>query len=150
MISESIKLRNDGGSLWVDVSINGKKSEEFVVDSGASLISIPIRMATALGIEPKDSDPDVTVSLADGSTVDGKRIKIGNVRVGKFVVEEVECVVLGPEAVAAPPLLGLSFLGQFKFEVDTSKSELKLVKVDSGEQRPATKGKAKSKVKKKA
>jgi aspartyl protease family protein len=150
MISESIKLRNDGGSLWVDVSINGKKSEEFVVDSGASLISIPIKLATTLGIEPKDTDPDVTVSLADGSTVDGKRIKIENVRVGKFVVEEVECVVLGPEAIAAPPLLGLSFLGQFKFEVDTSKNELKLVKVDSGEQRPATKGKTKSKVKKKA
>jgi clan AA aspartic protease (TIGR02281 family) len=149
MISESIKLRNDGGSLWVDVSINGKKSEEFVVDSGASSISIPVRMATALGIEPKDSDPDVTVSLADGSTVDGKLIKIENVRVGKFVVEQVECVVLGPEAIAAPPLLGLSFLGQFKFEVDTSKSELKLVKVDSGEQRPATKAKGKVKTKKK-
>lgn len=139
MISESIKLRNDGVSLWVDVSINGKKSEEFVVDSGASSISIPVRMATALGIEPKDSDPDVTVSLADGSTVDGKLIKIENVRVGKFIVEQVECVVLGPEAIAAPPLLGLSFLGQFKFEIDTSKNELKLVKVDSGEQRPATK-----------
>jgi clan AA aspartic protease (TIGR02281 family) len=150
MISESIKLRNDGGSLWVDVSINGKKSEEFVVDSGASSISIPVRMATALGIEPKDSDPDVTVSLADGSTVDGKLIKIENVRVGKFVVESVECVVLGPEAIAAPPLLGLSFLGQFKFEVDTSKSELKLVKVDSGEQRPATKAKGKVKTKKKS
>jgi len=76
-------------------------------------------------------------------------IKLASVRVGKFTVEDVECCVLGREAPDAPPLLGMSFLGQFKFEVDAQQAELKLVKVDSGEPVPKEKSGPKSKMKKK-
>jgi hypothetical protein len=76
-------------------------------------------------------------------------IKLDSVRVGKFTVQDVECCVLGPDARDAPPLLGMSFLGQFKFEVDANQAELKLLKVDSGEPQPKDKSKDKAKAAKK-
>ena len=58
---------------------------------------------------------------------------IPSVRVGKFVVEKVECAVLGEEAVNAEPLLGMSFLGHFKFELDSDAKTLTMVKIAGAE-----------------
>jgi hypothetical protein len=51
-----------------------------------------------------------------------------------------------PRAVNAPALLGMSFLDQFKFEIDSEKMELKMLKVDSGEKK-ASPSKSKKPVK---
>ena len=59
-------------------------------------------------------------------------VTVPSLRVGKFTVDNVRCAVLGPEATEAEPLLGLSFLKQFRFEIDTQKSTLTMVKVDEG------------------
>lgn len=144
VISESIALENERGNFWVNVAINGKPVEKMVVDSGATAISLSTDMAKKLEIEPKASDPDITVGLADGRRIPGKLVKLASVRVGKFTAENVDCIVLGEEATEAPPLLGMSFLGQFKFELDATQAQLKMVKVDSGEPAPsATKSKKK-------
>ena len=60
-------------------------------------------------------------------------MKLASVRVGKFTVENVECAVLGDDAVAAEPLLGMSFLEHFKFEVDAAARKLTMVKVSGTE-----------------
>jgi aspartyl protease family protein len=146
--SEAIRLENEGSSLWVSVTINGKHKQRMVVDSGASIISLPDKMARDMGLDQKDGEPMV-VGLADGSEVRATRIKLDSVKVGQFTVEDVECCVLGPEARDAPPLLGMSFLGQFKFEVDAQQAELKLLKVDSGEPVPKEKPREKMKATKK-
>lgn len=130
ILSETIKLTDDGGTFLVSVLIDGKHTKEMVVDSGASAISLPFAMAKEMGLEPTSGDRKVRVSLADGSEVEGFLKTIPTVRVGKFTVEDVECVVLSPVAVKAPPLLGMSFLGNFKFEIDKNRAELKMVKID--------------------
>lgn len=86
-----------------------------------------------MGIEPNSQDEKVVVSLADGSQVPGTRKVLESVRVGKFTVENVECIILDPIAVRAPALLGMSFLGHFKFELDAQKGELMMVKVETEE-----------------
>jgi len=143
VISETLALENERGNFWVNVAINGKPVEKMVVDSGATTISISTDMAKKLGIELKSTDPDITVGLADGRRIPAKLTRLETVRVGKFTADNVECVVLGEEATEAPPLLGMSFLGQFKFELDAAQSQLKMVKVDSGEPAPSTKVKKK-------
>ncbi len=143
VISESIGLENDRGNFWVNVAVNGKPVERMVVDSGASSISLAASLARKLGVEPKSGDPDIMVGLADGRRIPAKLIRLESVRVGKFTAEDVECVVLGDEATEAPPLLGMSFLGQFKFELDAAQSQLTMVKVDSGEPAPTAKGRKK-------
>jgi aspartyl protease family protein len=147
--SEAIKLDNEGNSLWVNVTVNGKHKKRMIVDSGANTLSLPDKMVRDMGIETRSAGVPVTVSLADGREVPATLIKLDSIRVGKFTVDDVECCVLGPEAPDAPPLLGMSFLGQFKFEVDAQQAELKLVKVDSGEPAPKEKPGSKGKMKRK-
>lgn len=148
--SEAIKLENERNSLWVAVTINDKHKSRMLVDSGASTISLSNKMARDMGIKLETEGIPARVSLADGRVVPATMVKLDSIRVGRFTAEDVECCVLGPEAPDAPPLLGMSFLGQFKFEVDADKAELKLVKVDSGEPPPKDlKDKAKAAKKKK-
>jgi clan AA aspartic protease (TIGR02281 family) len=115
------------------------------VDSGATSMTLPYQMAKDFGLEPKSSDPKIMCVLADGSKVPATMTKLSSVRVGKFTVEDVECAVFDPKAVNAAALLGMSFLGNFTVEIDKQKSELRMVKVDSGD---APKGKAGTKGKK--
>ncbi len=130
ILSETIKLTEDGGTFLVSVLIDGKHTKELVVDSGSTSISLPYEMAKEMGLEPESGDRKIKVQLADGSLVDAFEKNIPSVRVGKFTVENVDCIVLSPVAIKAPALLGMSFLGNFKFEIDKNKAELKMVKID--------------------
>ncbi|HEX5105837.1 MAG TPA: retropepsin-like aspartic protease [Pirellulaceae bacterium] len=130
VLSESIPLRDSGGGTFhVSVVVNGKEQQEMVLDSGASLISLPLALAERFGLKPSDKDPTIVLQLADGREIEGRLMKLKSVRVGKFSVEDVECAVLGEDAIRAEPLLGMSFLGNFKFEVDATAKELTMVKV---------------------
>ena len=133
VLSESIPLRRDrGDSFWVSVVVNGEKTKEMIVDSGASIVMFPAAMAKELGIEVGSQDPEIVLVLADGSRITAREVTVPSLRVGKFTVDKVRCAVLGLDATEAEPLLGLSFLKQFRFEIDTQKSTLTMVKVDEG------------------
>jgi aspartyl protease family protein len=130
VLSEEIPLRQvDGGSLIVSVVIDGKHTQDMVLDSGANLLTLPQQVADQCGITPGADDPRIVLSLADGSRITGHLVTIGSVRVGKFTAENVQCAVLGSEAVNAPSLLGMSFLEHFKFQVDAGKGTLKMVQI---------------------
>lgn len=137
--SEAIRLDKEHNTLWVDVTINGTHRHRMIVDSGANTVTLSDKAARDMGIKVDGSGEPMNFQVADGSVVSGMIIKLDSVRVGRFTVEDVECCVLGPEARNAPLLLGMTFLGQFKFEVDANQSELKLLKVDSGEPPPKEK-----------
>ena len=132
VLSEAIPLREEQfGTLLVSVVVDGKYTEEMIVDSGASSILLPAKTANKLGVEVKADAPLITLVMADGREIQGKRVVLAKVRVGKFTVENVEAVVLGANAVAAEPLLGMSFLGHFKFEVNSQQRKLTMVKVET-------------------
>ncbi|QDU27521.1 hypothetical protein ETAA8_26090 [Anatilimnocola aggregata] len=130
ILSENIPLRDDDDTLWASVMINGKHTKEMVVDSGATSLALPYEMAKEMGIEPNSTDQPIRLILADGREIPGFRKTLSSVRVGKFLVENVECVVMDQVAIKAVPLLGMSFLGNFKFEVDKARAILKMVKID--------------------
>jgi aspartyl protease family protein len=131
VLSDEIPLRGDGSNtLLVSVSFNGKYVKELFVDSGASLISLPHKMARDVGLNPESSDDEVTLVLADGSQVRGKRLTIPKVRVGKFELDNVPCVVMPANLPEAAPLLGMSFLGEFTFKIDADQKKLTMTKID--------------------
>ena len=101
------------------------------LDPGSSLVVLPKKDAEDLGIATTDTDPTLTLILADGNRISAKEVVIPELRVGKFVVENVRCAVLGPEATEAEAMLGMSFLENFKFEIDAQSSKLTMIKVDS-------------------
>src|SRR4029450_5531252 len=104
--SDAIKLENETNSLWVNVTINDKHKKRMIVDSGATTISLPDKMARDMGTKAAADGVPVMVGLADGRKVPATMIKLDSVKVGKFTAQDVECCVLGPEASDAPGLLG--------------------------------------------
>ena len=130
VLSESIKLRREGKTYYVDVVVAGKPPREFVVDSGANTVSLPWRLAGELSLTPGAAAPKVRCSLADGREVDAHRVVAKNMRVGKFAAENVDCLVMPAELDDAPPLLGMSFLGNYSFRIDPQAATMTLTKVE--------------------
>ena len=125
VISEKIDLRRGSGNLWyVPVVFNDGHVQEMAIDTGASVIAMPWSVAKAAGMTPTEDDPTIHVSVADGRQVPAKEVTAKKVRVGKFTVEDVRCCVMPEEFHEAPCLLGLSFMGNFSFKIDTAEGKL--------------------------
>jgi aspartyl protease family protein len=136
VLSESIPITGDADLPKVSAFIDGKYQTEMVVDSGSSVVMLPWAVAAKYGLKPTDKDPQIKLVLADGREIDGWAKVIPSLRVGKFEVDKVECAVLGEDAIKAEPLLGMSFLRHFKFELDTNAKTLTMVKVAGAEVPP--------------
>lgn len=130
VFSESIPLDVQGNSMYVDVVV-GRKTTRMVVDSGASLISLPTRTAAELDIVVPSDAANVTLVVADGREIAGRKFVLDRVRVGEFEAQDVDVVVLDEAASEAEPLLGMSFLGKFKFEIDLADKSLKLLRIET-------------------
>ena len=128
VFSENIPLDVKGNSLYVDVVL-GKEVVRMVVDSGATMICLPAKLAGDLGIEVPPDARKMRLVLADGRSIPAAGVTLPRVRIGEFEVVDVDAAVLDTTAVNAEPLLGMSFLGQFKFEIDTAERTLKLLRV---------------------
>lgn len=130
IFSESIPLEVDRRSLYVDVVV-GKKTTRMVVDSGATMVCLPIKIATELGITVPVDAREMSLVLADGRSIPARGVTLPRVRVGEFEMENVDAAVLDAVANDAEPLLGMSFLGNFKFEINTADKTLKMLRVDA-------------------
>ncbi len=89
--------------------INGR-SISFMVDTGASYVSVSASDAERLGVNLKAAQP-IVMGTANGST-QAWRVKLNSVRIGNTTVHEVDAVVMP----ASMPfvLLGNSFLTRFQ------------------------------------
>ncbi|MGD9770022.1 MAG: TIGR02281 family clan AA aspartic protease, partial [Pseudolabrys sp.] len=83
--SRSVVLRRgNGGHFWTDARVDGRRIE-FVVDTGASTISLRESDAARLGLRPASRDYTVKVNTANGisraAPVLLRRVEIGDVTV---------------------------------------------------------------------
>ena len=135
VLSESISLRKGPGGLWVvSVVFNGQGPVDMAIDTGASVVVLPWKTAQAVGLVPKPQDPRLSMQIADGTVVEGRRVMAESARVGKFTAEKVECAVLPEQMPNATPLLGLSFFKHFTYKIDTANAKLVMSKVVAEEQ----------------
>jgi len=132
---ERIPLRGDSGTFYATVVVNGEHTAEMVVDSGASMITLPFTLASRMGMEPRADDQRILLTIADGSTITGYVKTAKSVRVGTFELNDVRCAVLGPDATNAEPLLGMSFLGEFQFDLDAADETLGLIRIEEPKSR---------------
>jgi clan AA aspartic protease (TIGR02281 family) len=125
VLSEAIPLRRGEGGLWYLTAVfNGQKPQEMAIDTGASVVALPWEVAATLGLAPGENDPGMLVEVADGRTVEAKRVLAETVRVGKFTAKNVECAVMPGGLPNTTPLLGLSFFKHFSFKIDSAKGQL--------------------------
>src|SRR5882672_6399459 len=111
--NQSATLTADArGHFVVDGQINGG-AMRFLVDTGATAISLSSADATRLGIDYRKGQPG-SMGTANG-TVAAYRVKLDTVRVGDIVVNNIDAAVIeGNEMPFA--LLGMSFLNRMEMK----------------------------------
>lgn len=125
--SEKIKLETYGGVFKVWVKI-GKVNQHFILDSGASDISLSKSSERKLiekgAIKREDYIEPALYKLADGSIIKCRRVILQEMTIGGFKLKNIRASIGVSDS---PLLLGRSFLDKFrKWSVDNSTNELHL------------------------
>jgi hypothetical protein len=121
-----IPLVKMSGGLIAPVVINNTLKLNFIVDSGASDVSIPANVFSSLVRANTVTQADITgvrnYKNADGEVFQSKTFVIRSLKIGNIEAPRVQAKVSPSNA---PPLLGQSFLKRFKsWSIDNSTQEL--------------------------
>ena len=121
-----ITVTRNGGTFTVPVEINGRITLDFIIDSGASDVSIPADVFSTLvrtgTIKESDITGTQTYALADGSQSQSATFLLRSLNVGGRTVENVRGRVAPAKG---DLLLGQSFLGRFRsWSIDNKTNEL--------------------------
>lgn len=111
-----VRLPSDKtGHYMATVEIEGR-SLRMMVDTGATVVALSNRDATALGLNPLPSDFKHKMITANGQILVA-RLQLREVRLGNILIRDVAAAVL-PAGIETASLLGMSFLGKLRsFEV---------------------------------
>ena len=104
-----------GGMFKVSVKINGV-ALPFVVDTGATSISIDTAMAQQIGLQYQNGRP-VNLSTANG-VIRGWLVKLDSVTAGPITLYGVEATVSEGPGTGGTGLLGMSFLNRVEMKRD--------------------------------
>jgi aspartyl protease family protein len=116
-----VLMAGSDGHFMTTGQINGKTTQ-FMVDTGASVISMSAADADRMGVDYK-SGRTVQLSTANGMTV-GWQVNLGSVRVGDVEVFNVPAVVASRDMPFV--LLGNSFLT--RFQMNRTNEEMVLIR----------------------
>jgi aspartyl protease family protein len=111
--SRSLEIKaGQGGHFATDARVDGRRIA-FVVDTGASQITIRASDAARLGFHPSQRDYKYRIHTANGegraAMVDLNMVELGNI-----VVRDIRALVVPDEALSVN-LLGMSFLSRVRW-----------------------------------
>jgi clan AA aspartic protease (TIGR02281 family) len=113
--AETVALTREHGAFVLPVVINGQITRNFMIDSGASDVTISAAVLAALAragtIATSDFLDSQVYQLADGSKTRTRRVRIRSLQVGGVELRDV-IVSVAPHADLL--LLGQSFLGRLQ------------------------------------
>lgn len=117
-----------GRMIMVEALLNNKVKASLMVDTGASCVKISRRIAEELGIKITGAkERMIRFQVADGRLVDAEYIVLDSVNVQGVKLRNVgAAVTLSPEGDTEDGLLGMSFLKNFKFQIDNVSKKLTL------------------------
>ncbi len=118
-----IPFVRDGSLMRVDVRLNDQLSAPFLIDTGASGVSLPSHVAEQLGIRVRPDTPHINVITAAGM-VARPVVTLQSVQLGRARVENLEATINPAMEVG---LLGGTFFNNFVYQVDAAASEILLV-----------------------
>ena len=120
----SIDLVRKGELSLIEVILDGKIKQHFIVDTGASFTMINRATAKELGITVDENTPFIPVITAS-SLIFTPLVTLRSIRVGKAEVENVDVLIHDlPSDLAG--LLGNSFLNKFKVMIDSVNGKITL------------------------
>ena len=105
--STAVMSADSRGHFFANGQINGG-SVRMVVDTGASVVAIPLNDAIRLGIDYSKGE-ETSMNTANGLAAAWK-VKLDTIRVGNITMNGIDAVVM--EGGNMPVLLGMSFLNR--------------------------------------
>jgi clan AA aspartic protease (TIGR02281 family) len=118
-----IPFERRGTLMWVSAVVNDRQPVPFLIDTGASGVSLPSAVVDSLGIRIRPDTPRATVSTANGY-VRVPVVEIASIQLGNARVEGLHATVNPSMSVG---LLGGSFFNNYKYSVDIAAGVITLV-----------------------
>jgi clan AA aspartic protease (TIGR02281 family) len=115
-----------GNMMIVEVTLNDRVTAPFVVDTGASDVSIPTELANQLGIRVGPDTPYRRYTTANG-IIAKPVITLESVQAGEARLEQVTASISASMQIG---LLGGAFFNNFTLQIDPAASALTLVRND--------------------
>ncbi len=122
--SLNVPHESANGHMILKVRINDTTEGRFLLDTGASYVTLSQSMAKRLNLN-LSSSLSIPLTLADGSIIDGKTVILNSMRVGDVQANRVTAVILpSPPGKGIDGLLGMSFLREFVINFDPANEKL--------------------------
>jgi len=115
------------GSIDVEAVINGTFTQKFILDTGASYVTIPSATAEALGLKIDEGIPAQAFTTASGVQI-AFEVTLASVEVGTIKVDNVKAFVMDMPFDPENGLLGLNFFDAFDAQIDRQNGVLRLRK----------------------
>jgi len=101
-------VKGPDGHFWADAAVNGQ-SVHFLVDTGATAVTLTANDALRLGLTPTSLNYDLKMNTANGESR-AARVKLASVSVAGAQLQDVDAVVV--ENGLQTSLLGMTYLGR--------------------------------------
>lgn len=125
----SVRTTRRGANHYLDAVIMGRRPVrtrvQFLIDTGASMVVLPISMAETLGYGDDDLT-EIILQTANGE-VSGWTGTLRSVEVGRAVARDIAVAFVDDERLGRNRLLGMSFLGRFVVTIDDAANMMSLV-----------------------
>jgi clan AA aspartic protease (TIGR02281 family) len=118
-----VPMSNQPKALFIKANINNLSLGHFVLDTGATYMSISKDMAEELGLDLKHT-AKVPITTANG-TIEVPKVILRSVKVNGLEAKNVEATVMDFKSSSSfSGLLGLSFINRFRLTLDPGKGQM--------------------------
>lgn len=125
--SQGILIRFPVNSRHIktEALLNDNIGQQFIVDTGASMVTIPTSTARQLEIPAHQYSAKRKVNTA-GGVVEAREVRLESITLDGYVVREVQALVLDLPNLPDMGLLGMNYLGRFEMDLDSHSGTLLL------------------------
>jgi len=119
-----IRFSPGSGQIRASGVLNNRQNQNFVVDTGASVVTIPSATAKALGIDSR-SAPRRKVITA-GGVIEAPEVVLDAIQLDGWIEYDVTAYIVDLPNQNGLGLLGLNYLNRFRMDVNHESGELTL------------------------
>jgi hypothetical protein len=115
-----------GSPIVVNARVNGGRSVQLILDTGAEVTMISPQALSALGVEMRPVRAARIQGVAGTGTLDVPSIMLDSVEVGEAKAGPLEVLAHNPSLTRGEGLLGRDFLDRFTVSIDSRAREVRL------------------------
>ncbi|MBX7165181.1 MAG: retropepsin-like domain-containing protein [Pirellulales bacterium] len=127
VFTETVLAYRDNARPRVSAIVNEQTAATFTWGEEVAMTYLPHSVALAAGLAIPDDAPRVDVLAAGNRKIEAHKVTLPKLRFGQQVLENIEVVVLAPDAEDMGAVLSPRSLGDRKAVVDTAKLEFRLL-----------------------